>query len=187
MRGWNDSGDATEPNGAALEWSGGLLGADGTAAIIRYLEKRGPDESYWDIKSFDVLLISVLREKGVYSARLGKLRRMLELLDPPQGSETRRWFEERIGEKQRGRLSALFVAALVFLVVCLRVCSLTERFEQRERAQRIQEDLKEIRARQKEADAASDGEDDLALDPGAQDAADRLYDMLDPEYVPTAE
>lgn len=201
----DDSGDATEPNGAAFEWDrcgelremssgwftweGGLWDADGVDDTIRRLMLGGPDRSWWDIEGFDMTVVHTLQAKDVGVASPGRLKRLLELLDPPWETETRRWLTGLIGEKRRAQMLGLLVAVLVLTALCFAMHSVMTRSARDERAQEVQEDLEKMQLRREGTDAASDGEDGTALDldPGVQDAADRLYDILDPGYVTTTE
>lgn len=174
---------------AWFTWEGGLWDADDADDMIRHLVLGGPDRSWWEMEGFDLTVVHALQAKGVKVAPVGKLGRLLELIGPPRGSETRRWLEALIGERQRERSRKIPPCVLVCIALLVAVGSFAARSAQHERAREIQEDLEEMQLHREEPDTASDDEDgpELDLDPGAQDAADRLYDMLDPEYVATAE
>lgn len=73
------------------------------------------------MEGFDLTVVHTLQAKGVKVAPVGKLGRLLELIGPPRGSETRRWLEALIGERQRERSRKIPPCVLVCIALLVAV------------------------------------------------------------------
>lgn len=168
-----------------LAWAEAITGAVCADEVIRNLEERRPDPSFWEKEHFDSMLVHIFSVKGYYAAPYRKLKRILDLLDPPESTELRRSLEGRIKAISKGRVRACLVIAIAALVLLMIAGAAAERNRKRERVEMIQGDIEEIQLQNSGVESEPSLRRPQCLDSGAQDAADRLYDMLDPEYAPT--